>query len=552
MLKFSKSNAMSLLVLLSLSVFANADQDEKTGPGKKSTTNLVELYKVKSHATEHIKSLEAKLLATDGSDQEELLVEYAQSLLYYHDRHNKAPDAKAAMVSSPSAKGVNGKASKTVNSKGAFAINNIYRKALNAYKKASQLSLNKNRIKYTRKLSELAVKLQKKDELVQIFDELLQHGGDEKGSYLAHIDYADGLSKFKDKAAESQFLSAVNMRTPVDGVEANYRYANYLLNNGKPHDALSILEKFTFEERRKYVHVAALRQKVMYLLKLDTHEVDAEMTEIRNNLSKTTHIGLIPKYSGIARSKPKNILSLQKGYAFKFIHNNESDDSRGKYGNFWVKTPQGYIFSAFIINAAEVIYNEARGNSRLTRLAIAWSIRNRATIDMNDCNFYLGSESDPNVSVCRAETPDGPRSIASNIFKRYSCVVHGGTSSVGASQTQMNDTHVSIANLESSGILWEVLYVASGWIPDPSAPNVFLTNQYPEVNVSSGNPIGTQEWSKGNYCAENNKCKVRLGNIGGYLANQGNTCFKEGSQSHDYFFWGRKPFNHTLDAMNNG
>ncbi|NQY65207.1 MAG: hypothetical protein HRT38_16090, partial [Alteromonadaceae bacterium] len=55
-----------------------------------------------------------------------------------------------------------------------------------------------------RELSELAVKLRKKNELVQIFDELLQHGGDESGTYLAHVDYADGLAKFNDNGADAR------------------------------------------------------------------------------------------------------------------------------------------------------------------------------------------------------------------------------------------------------------------------------------------------------------------------------------------------------------
>ena len=545
MLNFSHKKHMSLLVLfaLSLNSFADTRQHDKASLSKKSAPNLVELYKVKLHATEHIKGIEAKLSATNEADQEELLVELAQSLLYYQERHTKASDAKAAAskgASSLSANGANGKVSKTISSKGPYSTNKIYSKALNAYKKASKLSLNKNRINYTRELSELAVKLQNKNELVQVFDEILQYGGDEKGTYLAHIDYADGLAKFKDNAAEIQFLSAVNMRTPVGGVEANFRYANYLLKNNKPRKAFGLLEKFTFEERRMYVHIALLRQKTIHILKLDTKEVDAEMQQIRKNLSNTPFIGSIPKFTRLVKNTPTNFLNLLSADAFAFAHQNISDDSRGEFSQFKKPTPLYFNFSVLLINAAEVIYNEARGRRQKVKYAIGWAIRNRATINMNGCDSYPGAEGHFNVDECRAETPDGPPLDNTDVYKRYSCVVHGGTTSVGSSHSEMNDAHVSIENLESSGILWEMLYIMNGWITDPSGPRLFLTGIYPNKDLSTGNPNGTQEWKKMNYCAKNHFCKVRLGNIDGNFSDHGDFCPRNGGYNTDIFFWGRQ------------
>ena len=225
-------------------------------------------------------------------------MEYAQSLLYLLDRHKPAANTK----------GVNSK-------------NVTLNKAFKAYKKASALSLNKNRIKYTRQLSELAVSLKKKTNWFKFFDELLQHQGDEKGTYLAHIDYADGLARFKDKAAETHFLSSINMRTPVDGVEANYRYANYLLDKNKPREALSVLDKFTFEERRMYVHIALLRQKIMHQLKMDTQEVDDEVKLFRKNLSQSPFIGAIPKLSNLVMQSSADILGISRAYALNYYCN---------------------------------------------------------------------------------------------------------------------------------------------------------------------------------------------------------------------------------------
>ena len=135
MLRFRQKKIISVFILLSLSLNSFADMDLK----EKTSINLVELFSVKTHATDHIKRLEAKLLATNKVDQEELLVELAQSLLYYQDRHNKSPDSKAVI-------------SKLASAKGPYSTTKIYRKALNAYKKASKLSLNKSRFNKNIKL----------------------------------------------------------------------------------------------------------------------------------------------------------------------------------------------------------------------------------------------------------------------------------------------------------------------------------------------------------------------------------------------------------------
>ena len=463
MLNFNKKNYISLLVLFTLSLNSFAE----TGLSKKSAPNLAELYTVKTHATEHIRGIEKKLSATDEVDQEELLVEFAQSLLYYQVRHNKGKNEKyitSKGVSSLTANRLNDKVSKNP-----YSTHNIYRTALNAYKKASKLSLNKNKIKYTRKLSELTVKIQNKDELIQVFDELLQHSGDEKGTYLAHIDYADGLAKFKDNAAEIQFLFAISLRNSVDGVEANYRYANYLLENDKPREALDVLEKFTFEERNMYAHIALLRQKIMHQLKMNTPEVDSEVKTLRKRLSDIPFIRSMSKFTVNENKSPQNILDISTAHAYAFAHNNEGDDSRGKYANNWVYGR--FVFTASLINAAEVVYNNARGEQRLGRIAIAWAIRNRATIDMNGCDFYPGAEGHSNVEACRTGTPTGPHPLYTEVAKRYSCVVHGGTITAGASHSQMNDTHVNLNELETSGIIWEMLHVINGRIPDPTGPN---------------------------------------------------------------------------------
>ncbi len=548
MLNFKQKTILSTVMLLSLSLNSFADTIHK----QRVSTNLVELFKDKAQSKNWINSVEAKLLVTNEAEQEELLVELAQSLLYYQEHHNKNDDRKtdtSKKVSSYSTNTITGKVSKKVKSKDAYSTLRIYRKAFNAYKKASKLSLDKKRIKYTRELSELSVKLSDKSNFVQIFNELLQHGEDEKGMYIAHIDYADGLHKFKDRDAETQFLSAVNMRNPVDGVEAYFRYARYLVEKNKFGEALIILEQYTFEERQTYIHIAMLRQEVMHQLKLNTHEVDSEMKQLRKNISNISSLVVIPKFMKRNRQKGINIIDLPTAHAFAFSHNNESDDTRGASSNSWITwyhknsfiyVGKSYQFSTVVISTAEVVYNEFRGSSLIGRRAMAWAIRNRATIDMNGCDFYPGSESDPIVETCRNLTPIGPSLRISDVFRRYSCVVHGGTNKVGAVQSEMNDSHVDIEELVSSGVIWEVLSVIYGWIPDPTSSNVISPSTYPEKEMTKGNTDGAQEWNDKNYCSHNGFCKNRLGNVGGFTPDPGSLCPHDGNYSAETFFWGRR------------
>ena len=537
MLRFRQKIIIAVFILLSLSLNAFAE----TGLKEKTNINLVELFKVKTHAIDHIKGLEAKLLATNEAEQENLLVELAQSLLYYQDRHNKGQDSNGATSKKGSSSNVgsfnvNGASGKVL--KAPYSTSKVYRKALNAYKKAAKLSLGKSRIKYTRELSELAVKLQKKDELMQIFDEILLHGGDESGTYLAHLDYADGLAKLKDSTAETQFSSAVNMRTSVDGVEANYRYAQYLFGKKRFRETLNILDKFTFDDRQMYVHIALLRQKTMHVMNMNTEKVDIEIEQLRINMSNNPFIGVIPKLKGLTHNS-MNIFDLPIAYGFNFIHSNEVDDSRGNSGYLWLNSPQKFAFLKILINASEVVYNEARGQSQLSRYAVAWAIRNRTTIDMNGCDFYSGAKGHPKVSECIAATipvnPKGFKPSAFNWIRRYSCAVHGGTSTVGGINFEMNDSHVDISALESSGLIWEMAYVMAGSIPDPTGQRPFLP-----AKGHSGNPDGAQEWRKYNYCPENHSCKARLGNVGGNSSDR-RICSKREMYSTDLFFWGRKP-----------
>jgi tetratricopeptide (TPR) repeat protein len=66
--------------------------------------------------------------------------------------------------------------------------------------------------------------------------------------YLAHLDFAGALERFGDAAgAEREYLAAIALRPggPPEAVEAYNRYALLLDRQGRPQDALAVLDRFT-------------------------------------------------------------------------------------------------------------------------------------------------------------------------------------------------------------------------------------------------------------------------------------------------------------------
>jgi tetratricopeptide (TPR) repeat protein len=90
--------------------------------------------------------------------------------------------------------------------------------------------------------------------------------------YLAHLDFAGALERFGDGAgAEREYLAAIALRPgrPPEAIEAYNRYALLLDRQGRPQDALTVLDRFTAEERRLYSFAATLRLWVMRELGMD-------------------------------------------------------------------------------------------------------------------------------------------------------------------------------------------------------------------------------------------------------------------------------------------
>jgi len=255
-MKLSKLGGCAIVLGLSQLPLTSTATDLEQSRGDESV-NMVEEFSTKQGAVRYIDQLKANKQTKKGRDKEEVLGELAHVYEYYSERHAKGPNTRKASL----------------------------KEAFNHYHLATEMALERGDIKYTNELSYLAVDLNDKDLLVRTFEGILSRTNSEKGRYLAHIDYADGLAKFNDLNADYHFGAAVSMKKPVEGVEAHYRYAKYLLDVGRKDDALDILGRFTKEERSMYGNIAVLRQQIMRDSGMDTMEVDREIHKLRKGWS---------------------------------------------------------------------------------------------------------------------------------------------------------------------------------------------------------------------------------------------------------------------------
>lgn len=117
-----------------------------------------------------------------------------------------------------------------------------------------------------RDLAEAACLAGDRATLAAAYERCVRECRDAGDRYLAHLDFAGALERFGDAAgAEREYLAAIALRPgrPPEAIEAYNRYALLLDRQGRPQDALALLERFTPEERGVYSFTASLRLWVM-------------------------------------------------------------------------------------------------------------------------------------------------------------------------------------------------------------------------------------------------------------------------------------------------
>lgn len=247
-----------------------------------------------------------------------------------------------------------------------------------------------------------------------------------------------------------------------------------------------------------------------------------------------------------------------------YEHTEARDDCRIQpYASGPVCDTYGHCFWTQGVNLAEIIYNEARGETPGAQDTVGWVVRNRAFQGLS-CDSYPGAQGGGTLTTtCRNTVPCNDPNFCGNT-QRYCCAIHGGATQLGTSGYQFNDEHVDINTLSSSGVIWEAFYVGNGWAPDVSTswcpPGVvgcsFACDRPDSTygdNYNSPSPNGPMEFRGFDYCASASSCKRYMrdicGNTDSTVPPDGNpievppnsACppLNTSRGSKDNFFWNR-------------
>lgn len=398
---------------------------------------------------------------------------------------------------------------------------------------ASRIALSRGRILYTREIAELAGALRDPDLLEEIFGPILEVGNglSRREYFLALVDYADALAELSDGRAWDHFEQALSLHTDVR-IEGINRYGDRLLKGGRAQQALDMIEsRLTREERVRYGKPAFLRKDALVALGKDFKSADEEIAEVLAR--RRTANGLLSRAAG------DGIGSIWE----RFAHSNTTDDCRSAtYAGQLQCAASGSCYYPFEINLAEILWNEARGESIGAKDMVGWTVRDRA-LQRVSCDAYPGGTTS---TTCRSTVPCGDPSHCAE-SRYYCCAEHGGTTTVGATHFQFNDAHVTLSNLESAGLLDEAYYIIIGAIPEPSNNFVptgvsgctlgcggFCTSG---TNYTSASPFGPMEYRASNYCAAAQSCKWYAKNVCGDLS-MPSSC-STGGNTGDNHFWNR-------------
>jgi hypothetical protein len=425
---------------------------------------------------------------------------------------------------------------KTYRDRAAFAGQADLHRAVDSFLRASEIGRGQGRLLFTRQLSELMVQLNDREGLDDAFQTMLKaNKADTRPGeqYSVLVDYADGLAALQDERAWGYFEQAIALQP--ESIEAINRYARRLLEAGKAEEVLRVLEAhLTRQERVRFVRPAFLRRQALKALGRDTASADEEIAEIRERQGKAG-IYVPEKDTGDPLG---NVVE-------SFAHSTSSDDCRSAtYAQSQHCDSSGTCLYSYVINLAEVMYNEARGESIGSQDAVGWTVRDRAFQGVS-CDAYIGGV---NYTSCRTNLPCGDPSRCA-VSRYYCCVIHGNTTTVGAAHSQFNDAHVTLQTLIDSGQFYEAQLVWWGAVPDPTTgfapagvsgctvgcgPENYCTGG---VNYDSPSPNGPMEYLGYNYCAQRQECKTYKGNVCGSNT-RATSCSSGGSG--DNYFWNRR------------
>jgi hypothetical protein len=334
-------------------------------------------------------------------------------------------------------------------------------KAADHYIRAAEIALDHSLVRHTREVSTLLADLNDVGRMNSVFSRILAVARQmtAKDQYIALVDYADGLARTigGSTRAPKYFEEAIAVN-PGNNIEAINKYAKLLLKQNDAKTALALLDRLTPLQRVMHGLPVMLRKRALERLGMDTRSADAEIARIQ-------HDG-VP----IVGAVPSSGAQQQGEIGAQWAHSYQTDDCRSSVYNaqLWCSDLSGWCYWPYTMNLGEIMYNEARGESVGAQAAVAWTLRNRSGEGVS-CDVYVGGV---NYTNCRDNLTCSlppPYDAECPLARAYCCVEHGGTMSPGSSQSQFNDSHVPLPDMEDNGSIFRGFYVLNGWMSDMSS-----------------------------------------------------------------------------------
>ncbi len=423
------------------------------------------------------------------------------------------------------------------------------RRAAAAYARAAEIGRSHGRLRYSRELSELYVELGNRRRLDRTFGRLLSDPELAKSErahyYLTVLDYADGLATLGDlEAAGPLFEEAIGLH-PSNNVEAIQRWVRRLTEAGRLAEALQVLEtRYGADDRISQMMPAVQRRELRRKLGLDTAEADAEVETLRGFLRGTSGGSLF-----------RDLFPEESADAGEFVptapfsHTVAADDCRATTYTTLYCDQFNSCFQVYTMNIAEVLWNEARGETLGAQTLVTWSVRNRALQNLKQlttggyCDVYIGGPAYRSSNTSWQNLPCNEKlsyPTHCNLSRYYCFVVHGGTTTVGAQHYQYNDAHVATQSLWDSGVVyraWRSINgyhpdVSSNWVPPWMSGCALTCSPEPgcsagSANFYDGSPNGPMEYRANTYtAAAANDCKQ----VKGFVCS---------NSSPNNYFWNR-------------
>jgi hypothetical protein len=336
--------------------------------------------------------------------------------------------------------------------------------------RAADIALSAHRVRYADELASALVAAHDPANLDLEFTKILS---DEElpvpERYDAVLAFASGLAEFGDPRAEGYYREAIAIN-PDNNIGAISMLADYLSGRGNENDALAVIENnLTREQMTHFPSLDGRRVMLRRALHLDTTQAEADESAAWGRLGPNpVGVVVLSHADGVKLQAAMKELGHElkiKGAAASgkhpdsspaFSHTSTVDDCRGAYYGTVVacavaqSNGQLYCYYPYTLNLAEIMYNEAGGGAPWGEATmVGWTVRDRVyerPVQLirgvwYNCSAYPGGygSSLGTGLPCADSCPDSAN---------YCRAEHGGTTTVGASQYQFDDSHRDFSVLD--------------------------------------------------------------------------------------------------------